>query len=107
MAAGTTSLSTRAPWLPPTTSTASAWFGPAARYGVPRSAATSARTGLPVTMRLAAGTLSAPRVVSKVRASRAARRAISRLARPSTAFCSWTRSGRRSRAAARPRGAAA
>ena len=63
------------------------------------AAANSGRVGLPVSIRRArpAGR---PVVRSKLSASTAAKRAVSRLARPNTAFCSCTSTGTRLRPAA-------
>jgi hypothetical protein len=60
----------------------------------------SGRTGLPVTVRRSAGTISANLTWSKLSARCAARLARKRLARPITAFCSCSRVGTLLRCAA-------
>ena len=63
-------------------------------------AANSGRVGLPVSRRRRPGRTGTSAVGSKLSATVRAKRAVIRLARPNTAFCSWTRSGTRLTAAA-------
>jgi hypothetical protein len=104
MAAGTTSLITRAPWLPPNTS--SRRMPPAAKSGngVAAAASTAGRTGFPVCTRRSPALSGSPRTRGNPVAINETRGARKRLARPMTPFCSWMMVGMRRRDAARTGG---
>ena len=93
IAGGTMSAMTRAPWLPPNTSRRNGPPAPAPDRAAPPPRAPPGRTGLPVSVALAASAASSVEHAGKAGGDRASTRgASSRLARPITAFArgSWS-----------------
>jgi hypothetical protein len=86
-AAGTMSDSALAPWLPPKMTMRIGVSAPSGGNGLPDTARTRSRTGLPVTT-FSRFSVSANFVWAKLMASTSAKRPSARLARPITAFCS-------------------
>src|SRR5579859_4538654 len=102
IADGTMSAMMRAPWLPPKTRSRS--VPSAAGYGVAAAAATAGRTGLPVSVALAAKAGAFANRSGNVVAIAVTRGAKKRLARPMTALASWIRLGTPRQVAARTGG---
>ena len=94
------SLITRAPWLPPTTSSRSGPFASGEAKGIAAAARIAGRIGVPTVVALLASAGSRSSTPGSEVAIALTRPARNRLARPSTALASWMMLGTPSNLAA-------